>query len=106
MKLIGEQTNNRAEITAAIVAITQAVTYGAKELKIMTDSQYMMDCIQVYIIKWKTNGWKTSGRKPVKNADEFKKLDELCSKLKINWEYVPCHKGHYGIIIIIALFKS
>ncbi|RNA00413.1 ribonuclease H1 [Brachionus plicatilis] len=95
-RLNGLQTNNRAEINAAIVAISQALTYDASELTIYTDSKFMMNSINDWINKWKKNGWKTSSGESVKNIDDFKRLDDLCSKIKINWIYVPGHKGHYG----------
>ncbi|CAF0709871.1 unnamed protein product [Brachionus calyciflorus] len=95
-RLNGLQTNNRAEITAAVVAISQALTYNASELTIYTDSKFMMNAITDWIRKWKVNGWKSSTGEPVKNIDDFKRLDDLCSKIKVNWEYVPGHKGHHG----------
>ncbi len=99
-KLTGVQTNNRAEITAAIVAITQSITYGAHELKIMTDSDFMIRCMTEWIKKWKKNGWKTASGGAVKNVDDLKKLDDLCSKIKVKWEHVPGHKGHYGVTFL------
>lgn len=45
----------------------------------------MMNSIKEWIIKWKKNGWKTSSGESVKNIDDLKKLDDLCSKIKINW---------------------
>lgn len=70
---------------AAIIAISQAIIYEASELTINTDSQFMINCMQNWIIKWKANGWQTAARQPVKNVEDMKRLDELCESIKINW---------------------
>lgn len=59
--------------------------YDASELTIMTDSQFMINSIQNWITKWKSNGWQTASRQPVKNVEDMKRLDELCGSIKINW---------------------
>lgn len=59
--------------------------YEASELTINTDSQFMINCMQNWITKWKSNGWQTASRQPVKNVEDMKRLDELCGSIKINW---------------------
>ncbi len=82
-------TNNRMELIAAINAISY---FKIKEnLEIFTDSKYLKDGIESWIHKWKTNGWKTSNKKPVKNQDLWMKLDELINIHDIEWNWV---KGH------------
>jgi ribonuclease HI len=106
-KLYGQQTNNRAEIIAALIAITQSITYGAQELNILTDSEFMIKCVTQWMIKWKNNGWKTSNGDSVKNIDILKKLDDLCTnKMKVKWDHIPAHKGHYGINIIFNWYLN
>lgn len=95
-KLFGLQTNNRAEITAAIIAISQAIVYKAGELTLYTDSQFMINCMENWVHNWKRNGWQKKGGETVKNVDDMKRLDELCSQIKIIWSYCPGHKGVYG----------
>lgn len=95
-KLLGVQTNNRAEITAAIVALSQAIVYKAGEVSIYTDSKFMINCMISWIPKWKRNGWKTLAKQPVKNIEDLQRLDELCTRMKTNWIYCPGHKGVYG----------
>lgn len=95
-KLHGVQTNNRAEITAAIISISQAIVYDAGELTLNTDSQFMIKCMESWIKNWKRNGWQTSTKQPVKNIDDLKRLDKLSEQIKINWVYCPGHKGVYG----------
>ncbi len=80
-----------------MIAITQSITYGADEIKILTDSEFMIKCVNQWIIKWKKNGWKTNNGDSVKNSDILKKLDELCKdKVKVKWNHVHGHKGHFG----------
>ncbi len=41
--------------------------------------------MQNWITKWKSNGWMTASKQPVKNVEDMKRLDELCEFIKINW---------------------
>tara|TARA_B100001248_G_C27163281_1_gene354474 strand:+ start:31 stop:462 length:432 start_codon:yes stop_codon:yes gene_type:complete len=82
-------TNNRMELTAAIKSI---LFFNKKEyLEIYTDSKYLKDGIERWIVKWKKNGWKTANKKAVKNKDLWTKLDTEISKHNIKWNWV---KGH------------
>ena len=85
----GNTTNNRMELTAAI----QSVVYFKEKtnLEIFTDSKYLKDGIESWIYKWKSNGWKTANKKPVKNKDLWIILDKEMAKHKIKWNWV---KGH------------
>ncbi|MFA5122731.1 ribonuclease HI [Zavarzinia sp.] len=84
-------TNNRMELMAAIVAL-EALT-RASEVRLFTDSRYVMDGITKWIIGWKRNGWKTADKKPVKNEDLWRRLDAIASTHRIEWRWV---KGHAG----------
>ena len=85
-------TNNRMELLAAIKAL-EAVK-GIEEVTIYTDSMYVQQGITSWINKWKMNNWKTSSKKDVKNADLWKRLDELSVNLKVTWSWVKAHRGH------------
>ena len=61
------------------------------EISIYTDSTYVKDGITMWIKKWEKNGWKTASKKPVKNIELWKKLNDLSSKHSIKWIWV---KGH------------
>ncbi len=78
------QTNNKAEIMAAVKAINLAIEYNAGELTVYTDSKYLVKCIK-WISLWKINGWKTIRKSDVKNLEDLKRLDQLCSQMKIKW---------------------
>jgi ribonuclease HI len=70
---------------AAIIAISQAICYGSKELVLKTDSKLMINTMTVWINGWKRNGWRRPHYQPIMNEQEIRKLDELCSKIKIEW---------------------
>ena len=95
IKLNGGQndtTNNQMELTAVIKALD--FFSESSELEIFTDSKYVMDGITEYIKKWKVNGWKTASKKPVKNSDLWKQLDDLSTHHSIKWNWVKGHSGH------------
>ena len=85
-------TNNKMELTAAIKALEYYEI--KKELIIYTDSKYVKDGIELWIINWKKNGWKTTAKKPVKNKELWISLDELMKKHNINWKWVKGHDGN------------
>ena len=90
----GEQltTNNRMELTAAINAIKYF--NNPESIEIITDSKYVKEGIESWIVNWKRNGWKTKAKKPVKNKDLWIELDDLISKHKINWNWTKGHAGN------------
>ena len=95
IKLNGGQndtTNNQMELTAVIKALE--FFSESTEIEIFTDSKYVMDGITEYIKKWKVNGWKTASKKPVKNSDLWKQLDDLSAHHSIRWNWVKGHSGH------------
>jgi len=87
-----ETTNNRMEMTASIEALSQLKR--PCDVILTTDSQYLRKGITEWIDNWKKRGWKTANKKPVKNADLWKQLDELVQKHNITWEWVKGHSGH------------
>ncbi len=89
-----ETTNNRMELMAAIEAL--AILKEACDIVLTTDSQYVRKGITEWLAGWKRNGWKTSAKKPVKNADLWKRLDEQNARHSIEWKWVKGHSGHPG----------
>jgi ribonuclease HI len=87
-----ETTNNRMELIAAIEALSALKRPCRVEL--YTDSSYVRDGITRWIHGWLRNGWRTSGRKPVKNADLWEALVEAAARHQINWHWVKGHSGH------------
>lgn len=95
-KLEGRQTNNRAEIYAALRAIQQAKKVGVKKLIIKTDSSFLVNCQTNWVKKWKKNGWKTSTGADVTNRDELQELDKEEQDFSVTYIHVPAHKGIEG----------
>ncbi|MDE2473619.1 MAG: ribonuclease HI [Alphaproteobacteria bacterium] len=85
-------TNNRMELTAAIRGL-EALKRPCS-VTLYTDSRYVMDGIMQWLPRWKTNGWKTSDKKPVKNGDLWAALDAAASRHKLTWRWVEGHSGH------------
>ncbi|QCK88378.1 ribonuclease HI [Phreatobacter aquaticus] len=85
-------TNNRMELLAAITSL-EALTRPS-EVDLHTDSQYVKNGISTWIHGWKRNGWKTADKKPVKNADLWQRLDDVCDLHKVTWHWVKGHAGH------------
>ena len=85
-------TNNRMELTAAIEGL--AALKLPSVVRLHTDSTYVRDGITRWIAGWKRNGWRTSDRKPVKNADLWQRLDEVRAAHRVDWLWVRGHAGH------------
>jgi len=85
-------TNNRMELMAAIQAL-EALKRACK-VELHTDSQYVRTGITEWLRGWKARGWKTADRKPVKNDDLWKRLDEARARHEVDWRWVKGHAGH------------
>ncbi len=87
-----ETTNNRMELTAVIRAL-ETLTRPCR-VRLHTDSKYVQQGISEWIHGWKRNGWRTSNKQPVKNADLWRLLDEQATKHAVEWLWVKGHAGH------------
>jgi ribonuclease HI len=85
-------TNNRMELMAAIVALE--TLKRPCDVDIFTDSTYVRDGVMGWIHGWKRNGWMTSAKKPVKNVELWKRLDEATALHNVEWHWVKGHAGH------------
>ncbi|KAG2226249.1 hypothetical protein INT45_005921 [Circinella minor] len=92
-----KQTNQRGELTAVLRALEQSKK-GTKSLEIRTDSQYTINCIDNWSIKWLKNGWKSSNGKQVDNRDLVEKILNLKKARpgKVFLTYVAGHSGNFG----------
>jgi ribonuclease HI len=87
-------TNNRMELMAAICALAELKREC--QVRLVTDSQYVMQGIQEWMPNWKKRGWKTAAKQPVKNVDLWQRLDEQVQRHQITWHWVRGHTGHPG----------
>ncbi|KAK5118547.1 hypothetical protein LTR85_008012 [Meristemomyces frigidus] len=77
------QTNQRAELTA----ISRALEVAPRDRKIIifSDSNYAINCTNVWFHKWRENGWVNASRKPVENRDLIQKIiDTLEERYRMN----------------------
>jgi len=89
-----ETTNNQMELTAAIEALN-AIKFPC-HITLHTDSVYVKDGITKWIHGWKKNGWRTANRKPVKNMELWKALEDAIESHNITWKWVKGHAGDPG----------
>ena len=87
-------TNNRMELTAVIQAL--AALKRRSEVVLYTDSVYVKDGITKWIHGWKTRGWTTADKKPVKNIELWQRLDQLNASHEVDWRWVKGHAGDPG----------
>ncbi|MBH97390.1 MAG: ribonuclease HI [Rhodospirillaceae bacterium] len=87
-------TNNRMELTAAIQALRKL--NEPCHIEIYTDSVYVKDGITKWLAQWKSRGWKTAAKKPVKNKDLWLELVDIVEQHKVDWYWVKGHAGHAG----------
>ena len=85
-------TNNRMELRAAIEGLN--ALKSPCDVVLTTDSEYVRKGITEWMLNWKNNNWRTSSKKPVKNADLWRMLDLARDKHTIEWEWVKGHSGH------------
>ena len=85
-----DTTNNRMELTAAIMAL-RALKYPCR-VDLHTDSMYLRNAFaKAWLDKWQKNGWKTSNKQPVLNRDLWEELLILARTHEIAWHWT---KGH------------
>lgn len=87
-----QTTNNRMELTAVIEGLLSLAQHST--VRVYTDSQYVQKGITEWIHNWKRRGWLTAEKKPVKNADLWRRLDEVARGHDVKWHWVKGHAGH------------
>lgn len=91
-----DTTNNRMEMQAVIEALKAIKPRYTGKTVLFSDSTYVLKGLQEWLPGWKKRGWKTAAKKPVKNADLWKELDQLASERDIDWRWVKGHAGDSG----------
>jgi ribonuclease HI len=87
-----QTTNNRMELMAAIQAL-EALKRPCR-VELHTDSKYVQQGIREWIHSWKARGWRTADKKPVKNEDLWRRLDEARARHEVDWRWIKGHAGH------------
>lgn len=86
-----KSTNNRMELTAAISALE--ALKRPSQIRLFTDSEYLMKGITEWMPGWKKRNWKRKGGELV-NVDLWRRLDALNERHDISWRWV---RGHTGV---------
>ena len=87
-----DTTNNRMELSATIQALK--ILIEPCEVKLHTDSRYVIDGITKWIHGWQRNGWKNASKQPVSNIDLWHDLIEATARHQVEWIWVKGHNGH------------
>ncbi len=85
-------TNNRMEMMAVLSGLNALTRPCA--VAVYTDSEYVKKGMTEWLRGWKARGWKTADKKPVKNDDLWKALDEAAGRHRVTWHWVRGHNGH------------
>ena len=93
-------TNNAAELYAAYYGLKHAEAYEIREVRIWTDSDYVVKGMESWVHSWKKHGWRRSNGDAVPNVEIWKMLAELRDvlvsrgvKVTIGWI-----KGHNDLL--------
>jgi ribonuclease HI len=85
-------TNNRMELTAVIKAL-EALKKPCK-VRVVTDSNYVVQGITAWIFRWLKNNWKNSQKQNVVNQDLWERLLAISNLHEIKWVWIKGHIGH------------
>jgi ribonuclease HI len=86
-------TNNRMELTAAIIGL-RALRYPCR-VTLYTDSQYLANGItKGWAIRWRANGWRKANKEPTLNPDLWSTILDLCETHEVRFCWVKGHAGH------------
>jgi len=85
-------TNNKMELLGVIKGL-EALKEPC-DVKIISDSKYVVQAINEWLVNWKKNNWKTAGKKPVKNQELWQKYLKVSKQHKIEAIWVKGHAGH------------
>ncbi len=95
-------TNNRMELTGAIEAIEHLREHLSElglndkaNIHLFSDSKYLIDGVNSWIVGWKNRGWKKADKKAPENVEIWKRIDALKASLpNLRWHWVKGHAGH------------
>ena len=85
-------TNNRMELTAVIEGLRRVKR--PSNVEIYSDSKYVLEGLESWLDNWIRRGWKTAARKPVKNEELWRALDELRKTHERTFHWIRGHHGH------------
>ena len=87
-------TNNQGELMAVLDLFRSTKHVPDEHLRILCDSQYVINCVTKWMPGWKRKGWKKADGKPVLNVDLLKQIDAEIKGRDYSFEWVKGHNGH------------
>lgn len=87
-------TNNQGELMAVLSLLQETASAAETPLKIICDSQYVINAVTTWLPGWKKNNWRKSNGKPVLNSELIKAIDEQMQGRNITFEWIRGHTGH------------
>ncbi|MFD5276853.1 RNase H family protein [Pseudarthrobacter sp. NPDC058362] len=87
-------TNNQGELMAVLDLLRATAHVPGEDLRILCDSQYVINSITKWMPGWKRRGWRKADGKPVLNVELLKELDRELAGRKYTFEWVKGHAGH------------
>ncbi len=87
-----DTTNNRMELTAVIEGL-RALSRPS-DVDLTSDSQYVLKGLREWLDQWKARGWRTADKKPVKNEDLWRILDDLRAAHTLRFHWIRGHNEH------------
>lgn len=86
-------TNNMGELMA-VLSLLEATADESRRLRILCDSQYVINSVTKWMAGWKRKGWKKGDGKPVQNVELMKAIDKAMQGRDVRFEWVKGHAGH------------
>jgi ribonuclease HI len=87
-------TNNQGELMAVLDLLRATAHVPGEDLRILCDSQYVINSITKWMPGWKRKGWRKADGKPVLNVELLKELDRELAGRTYTFEWVKGHAGH------------
>jgi ribonuclease HI len=87
-------TNNQGELMAVLDLLRSTAHLPQEHLRILCDSQYVINCVSKWMPGWKRKGWRKADGKPVLNVDLLQQIDEAIKGRSYEFEWVRGHAGH------------
>ena len=85
-------TNNKMELQGAIEGLK--LLKESCDVEIISDSKYVVQGINEWLVNWIKNNWRTAAKKPVKNLELWQDYVKISKIHTIKAFWVKGHAGH------------
>lgn len=87
-------TNNQGELMAVLDLLEATADRAGEPLRVLCDSQYVINSVTQWMPGWKRRGWRKADGKPVLNRELLERIDAALSGRDVRFEWVRGHAGH------------